>query len=117
MSKVPQGYVLGPILFNLCINDIKVGINSSLSVLVDDTKLSRVITSQQDIAALQGDNDKIKGWATAWQMRFIIDNHKVINLETKHMSASYMLGGEPLQGIKDGKDLRVLVHHKPSNSI
>lgn len=43
--------------------DIKVGINSLVSVFDDDTKLSRVISSQQDIATLQ-DLSKIKWWAT-----------------------------------------------------
>ena len=47
-SGVPQVCVLGPILFNLFINDLEDGVNSSSSVFADDTKLSRAITSLQE---------------------------------------------------------------------
>lgn len=56
----------------LFINYIEVGINCSISVFAGDTRLSRAITSQQDVAYLQGDLVKIMGWAAIWQMRFNI---------------------------------------------
>ena len=39
MSVIPQDSVLGPILFNVCINDIKSGVNCTLSSFADDTML------------------------------------------------------------------------------
>lgn len=52
---------MGPILFHLFINDTECGITSSVSVFADDTKISRVINSHQDIKILQNDLNKIKG--------------------------------------------------------
>ena len=72
-SGMPQGSVLGPILFNLFINDLKDGVSSAISVFVDDTKLSRAITSPQDVETLQKDLNKLMGWATIWQMRFNVE--------------------------------------------
>ena len=45
---VPQGTVLGPIMFLLYINDISVGISSSLRLFADDCVLYRIIESDQD---------------------------------------------------------------------
>lgn len=55
MSGVPQGSVLGLILFTLFIKDIEVGINIQFSVFIDYTKLGRGLTPQQDLIALQED--------------------------------------------------------------
>lgn len=100
---VPQGSVLGPILFNLFIHDIEIGINSSISVFADNTKLSRAITSHQDIEILQKDMKKME-WANTWQMRF-----KVMHLGAKNSDANYSLRGEPLGESRMEKDLGVLV--------
>ena len=57
-SGVPQGSVFGPILFSLFINHLEDWVNSAISVFADDTKLSRAITSLQDVETLQEDLNK-----------------------------------------------------------
>jgi ribonuclease P/MRP protein subunit RPP40 len=58
-SGVPQGSVLGPILFLLYINDLECGVMSWVLKFADDTKIFRRITSRVDNAILQDDLDKL----------------------------------------------------------
>ena len=55
LSGVPQGTVLGPLMFLLYINDIATGISSPLRLFVDDCLLYRTIKSIEDSIILQKD--------------------------------------------------------------
>ena len=52
-SGVPQGSVLGPLLFIVYINDIEDGVTSSVLKFADDTKIFRAIKSEEDVVQLQ----------------------------------------------------------------
>ena len=63
ISGVPQGTVLGPILFLAHIIDIDVCTNSSVSCFADDTRVMRAITNAEDVEELQRNLERIYSWA------------------------------------------------------
>jgi hypothetical protein len=70
-SGVPQGTVLGPVLFSLHINDIlDINVSSDIRLFADDCVCYRVIDSTEDCKILQNDIDKLGSWARKWGMRF-----------------------------------------------
>ena len=67
-SGVPQGIVLGPLMFLIYINDTTEDISSQLRLFADDCLLHRAIKSEQDFILLQRDLDTLSQWAKIWQM-------------------------------------------------
>jgi hypothetical protein len=69
-SGVPQGSVLGPLMFLIYIDDISKNVDSELRLFADDSLLFRTVKSQQDHDDLQHDLDILVEWAKVWQMEF-----------------------------------------------
>ncbi len=70
LSGVPQGSVLGPILFLVYIDDLEEGVTGNILKFADDTKLFRKTKEIGDKQNLQDDIDKLVKWSDKWQMLF-----------------------------------------------
>lgn len=79
-SGVPQGTVLGPLLFLIYINDIEKNLSSSIRLFADDSALYRPIKSLKDAVLLQEDLFKLQNWAITWQMAFNVSKCKLLRI-------------------------------------
>ena len=108
-SGVPQGSVLGPILFIIYINDLPEKITSLTKIFADDTKIYRPITSIEDADALQRDLDSLVEWCYIWKMAFNTDKCKVMHYGKKNQRYLYHMDGNLLDEVKEQKDLGVMI--------
>ena len=80
LSGVPQGSVLGPLLFLIYINDLESGIDNWILKFADDTKIFSQITNDNDRKVLQEDLSKLISWSEKWQMLFNNSKCKVMHV-------------------------------------
>lgn len=111
-SGVPQGSVLGPVLFNIFINDIDDGMESMLIKFADDTKLGGVANSSEDRIRIQTDLDRLESWAKANKMNFNKEKCKILHLGRKNERHKYRMGDTWLDSSTCERDLGVLVDDK-----
>ena len=111
-SGIPQGSVLGPILFILYINDLPDQINSNLKIFADDTKIFRAVQSLEDKSSLETDLAKLIEWSTKWQLPFNVEKCKVIHYGSLNPNNRYRMGNAELTTDLQEKDLGVVFDNK-----
>ena len=103
VSGVPQGTVLGPLLFSLYINDITSDIESEIRLFADDCVCYLEIKNVEDTVKLQKDIDWLGSWARKWGMRFQpvkCNMMQLMNKPTSKIQASYKLEGTVLENVE-----------------
>ena len=114
-SGVPQGTVLGPLMFLIYINDIADNISSGTNIrlFADDCLLYRVIKSSTDTDILQKDLSSLMDWAEKWQMSFNSSKCKTLRITTKRspIHHTYSMANDPLETVKHHPYLGIELTH------
>ena len=107
LSGVPQGSVLGPILFLIYINDLEDDIPSNVLKFADDTKVFRKVTNDTDKQSLQDDLDKLVKWSEKWQMLFNFGKCKCTHIGHGNMDEEFKMWDAVIGRTTKEKDLGV----------
>jgi len=81
-SGVPQGSILGPLLFLAYINDMPARVKSTVRLFADNSLVYRKIRNKEDAKLLQQDLDSLQTWERDWQMSFHLEKCEVIHIST-----------------------------------
>ena len=112
-SGVPQGSVLGPMLFIYFINDLPEVCTVLTKIYADDTKAYTTIQEDRDRARLQETIDNMYEWTQNWQLNFNETKCKILHIGENNPNYQYFIGKElarkELESTKLEKDLGVLV--------
>lgn len=87
-SGVPQGSVLGPLLFLIFIKDLPSRVTSCMRLFADDCIIYRKINDPTDHVTLQKDLNLICDWCNTWQMSLNLTKCQKISFSRKHNNSN-----------------------------
>ena len=110
-SGVPQGSVLGPLLFLAYINDLPTHVQSRVRLFADDTAIYLAITQAQQSHTLQTDLSTLEHWEKQWDMEFNPSKCQVIHItrSKKLIDTTYYLHNTKLESTSSAKYLGVTI--------
>ena len=108
-SGMPQGSVIGPILFVIFINDLPDDVTCTAKIFADDTKLFQGISSHEDCLQLQDQLNRLVDWSQKWQMGFNEAKCNVLHLGSTNPCYEYSMRNTSLEAITEEKDLGVTI--------
>ena len=113
-SDVPQGTVLGPLLFLIFINDLTESITSSVKLFADDCLVYRTIHSSNDAIQLQEDLVQLGLWVNSWQMTLNPHKCSILHVCNKRntVCAKYTINGFPSNCVSGVRYLGVSISSK-----
>ena len=112
LSGVPQGSILGPLLFLIFVNDLTDPVkHSNMFLYADDTKCFRKVSSVADCVLLQEDLCQLSSWSQKWNLHF--NGHKCV-LVRFHSNLScipynYKISNVPIQALTTHRDLGIVM--------
>ena len=109
VSGVPQGSVLGPLLFLVFINDLPASVSSKARLFADDCILYRTIENHQDCVTLQMDLNKLALWGSTWGMQYHPQKCNSLSITRSHQphAFNYTLKGHVLESVNTAKYLGI----------
>ncbi|CAH2226737.1 jg23518 [Pararge aegeria aegeria] len=114
-SGVPQGSNLGPLFFNIFINDITdIFFNSNASLFADDLKLTRIVHCDNDIKLLQEDLSRLNDWCNTNKMFLNVDKcyHIKFTRNKNTLLSVYDIDDRQLTEVSMIRDLGVVLDSK-----
>ena len=110
-SGIPQGTVLGPVLFIVFVNDLPDCIESGCKLFADDTKVYVGAGTSLGRGKLQQDLDALATWSRRWKLPFNPAKCTVLHLGSRNEQTDYFIEGATLRKVEVERDLGVEMDH------
>ena len=115
-AGVPQGSILGPLLFLIFINDFEFNVNADVFLFADDANISKPYVNPRDAAqCINSDLNALQKWVADWMINFNASKTKFINFSLKKKKSILLLSfnGIQLEQVDEHKHLGVIFYLRP----
>ena len=110
LSGVGQGTILGPLLFNLYINDVTSSVFScNLKLYADDAKLYAEVPNEECVNLLRNDLARLCSYFETWQLKLNSEKCEIIHLGHRNIGSNYAINGENLESKPTVRDLGITI--------